>query len=210
MGVPLATATLWYPYNEAVNVVGAQGNATWHFAPVPTPIDNGGGIVSVDQAVFPMQITIATNSTGTVTVSISMGLYTKNASSLSLAHSGSGSFAVTFSGTVNNSTYAGIRLATIPFNTTFDAARYYVGVAYRSTTGGANATVNQILVSQLNSNFSGVFGSASNRSYQWPLGLGVRSASSSGFFSSIAFSQLDGTASLVARPPSWHMRNGTA
>lgn len=207
---PQATATMWYPYNEAVNVMGAQGNATWQFAPVPTPIDSGGGILSVDQAVFPMFVTNATNSTGTVTVSISMGLYTKNVSTLSLVHSASGSFAVTFSGTVNNSTYAGIRLATIPFNTTIEGGRYYAGVAYRSTTGGANATVSQVLVSQLNSNFSGLFGAASNRSYQWPLGLGVRSASSSGFFSSIAFSQIDGTASLAARPPSWHMRLGTA
>lgn len=210
MGVPEATATLWYPYNEGVNVMGQQGNATWHFAPVPTPLNKGDGIVSIDQAVFPMFVTNATNSTGTVTVSISMGLYTKTESSLSLAHSASGSFAVTFSGTVNNSTYAGIRLATIPFNTTFEGGRYYAGIAYRTTTGGANATVSQVLVSQLNSNFSGVYGSASNRSNQWPLGLGVRSASSSGFFSSIAFSQLDGTGSLIARPPSWHMRLGTA
>jgi hypothetical protein len=205
-----ATATLWYPYNEGVNVMGQQGNATWHFAPVPTPLNRGDGIVSFDQAVFPMLVTNATNSTGTVTVSISMGLYTKTESSLSLAHTASGSFAVTFSGTVNNSTYAGIRLATIPFNTTFEGGRYYAGIAYRSTTGGANATVSQVLVSQLNSNFSGNFGVASNRSNQWPMGLGVRSASSSGFFSSIAFSQIDGTASLVARPPSWHMRLGTA
>jgi hypothetical protein len=203
------TASLWYPYNEAVNVMGQQGNATWHFAPVPTPMDRGEGYVTVDRVVLPMFVTNATNSTGTVTVSLSMGLYTINDSSLSLAHSATGSFAVTFSGTINNSTYAGIRLATIPFSTSIEGARYYAGIAYRTTTGGANATVSQVLVSQLNSNFSGVYGQSVNRSYQWPLGLGVRSASSSGFPSSVAFSQIDGTGSLAARPPSWHMRLGT-
>lgn len=204
-----ATATMWYPYNEAVNVLGVQGNATWQFAPVPTPLDRGVGVVSVDRAVFPMLISNATNITGSLTVSLSMGLYTLTQSSLSMAYSASGSFGLTYSGTVRNSVNSGIRLATIPFNTVIDADRYYVGIAYRSTTAGGNATVNQVLVSQLNSNFSGLMGEASNRSHQWPLGLGVRSASSSGFFSSIAFSQLDGTGSLAARPPSWHMRLGT-
>lgn len=209
IGVPEATASLWYPYNEAVNVLGQQGNATWQFAPVPTPMDKGAGYVSVDRAVFPMLMSNATNTTGSMTVSISMGLYTKNASSLSLAHSATGSFALTYSGTVNNPTNAGIRLATIPFSTSIEGGRYYVGIAYRSTTAGANATISQVLASQLNSNFSGLMGVASNRSHQWPLGLGVLSASSSAIPVSVAFSQIDGTASLAARPPSWHMRLGT-
>jgi hypothetical protein len=68
-----------------------------------------------------------------------------------------------------------------------------------------------MLVSQLNSNFSGVFGEASNRSNQWPLGYGVFSASvTTAMPASIAFSQIDGTASLAARPPSFFMISSTA
>jgi hypothetical protein len=204
------TATMWWPYNEGVNVAGQRGNASWAIAPVPTPPTAAGGVVSVDRLCFPIQLTNATNSTGTVTLSMSFGLYSRTASSLSLYGSTTGTLAITFSGTVNNSTNAGIRLMTIPWTTNIDDNRYYVAVASRTTTGGANATINQMLVSQINSNFSGLFGVNSNRSNQWPLGMGVYSASSTAFPGSIAFSQIDGTVSLAARPPSWFMVNGTA
>lgn len=208
-GVPAGTATMWQPFNEGVNVIGARGNASWAIAPLPTPPTAAGGVVSIDRLCVPMQITNATNSTGSVTASVSFGLYTKNGSSLSLAHSTTGTVAVTFSGTVGNSTYAGIRLLTIPWTTNIEDNRYYVGVAVRSTTGGANASVNQVLVSQLNSNFSGFYGVNSNRSHQWPVGWGNFSASSTAFPNPIPISQIDGSASLAARPPSWFLINGT-
>ena len=204
------TATMWWPFNEGVNVVGQQGNATWQIAPIPTPPTAANGVVSIDRLCIPILLSNATNSTGTVTLSMSFGLYSRTASSLSLYGSTTGTLALTFSGTVSNSTNAGIRLMTIPWTTNIDDNRYYVAVASRTTTGGANATISQVLVSQLNSNFSGLFGVNSNRSNQWPLGLGVYSASSTAFPDSIAFSQIDGTASLAARPPSWFMVNGTA
>ena len=207
--VPPGTATFWWPYNEGVNVAGQQGNATWHIAPTPTPPTAALGQVHIDRVCLPVIFSNSSNSTGTATVSMSMGLYTRTASSISLAHSITGTLAVTFSGTVNNSTYAGIRLLTIPWTTTIDDGRYYVAVASRTTTGGANCTISQMLNSQMNSNFSGFFGVNSNRSNQWPLGLGVYSASSSGFPNPIPISQIDGTASLAARPPSWFMVSGT-
>lgn len=206
---PQNTATFWWPFNEGVNVQGQQGNATWNICPIPTPPTAVDGVVSIDRVCFPIIFSNSSNSTGTATVSMSMGLYTRNASTLSLAHSTTGTLAVTYSGTVNNSTYAGIRLMTIPWTTSFTDGRYYVAVASRTTTGGTNCTISQMLNSQINSNFSGLFGANSNRSHQWPLGLGVYSASSTGFPSSIGISQIDGTASLAARPPSWFMINGT-
>jgi hypothetical protein len=207
--VPPGTATFWWPYNEGVNVAGQQGNGTWHIAPTPTPPTAALGQVQIDRMGIPVIFSNSTNSTGTATVSMSVGLYTLNAASLSLQHSTTGTLAVTFSGTVNNSTYAGIRLMTIPWSTTIDDNRYYVAIASRTTTGGANCSVSQMLNSQINSNFSGLFGANSNRSHQWPLGLGVYSASSSGFPNPIPLSQIDGTATLACRPPSWFMVSGT-
>lgn len=209
-GLPAGTATMWWPFNEGVNVIGQQGNATWNIAPIPTPAPAALGELQVDRLCIPLIVSNSTNSTGSATVSISMGLYTRNGVSLSLAHSTTGSLALTYSGTVNNSTYAGIRLLTIPWTTTIGDGRYYVAVASRTTTGGTNCSISQVLVSQMNSNFSGVFGANSNRSLQWPLGFGVYSASSSGFPNPIALSQIDGTASLAARPPSWFMISSTA
>lgn len=203
------TATMWWPFNEGVNVAGQQGNATWNVAPILTPPTAVLGEVHVDRVCFPIILSNSSNSTGSATISMSIGLYTKNVSSLSLLHSTTGTLAVTYSGTVNNSTYAGIRLFTVPWTTTVGDGRYYVAVASRTTSGGANCTISQMLVSQLNSNFSGLFGVSNNRSNQWPLGFGVYSASSSGFPNPIPLSQLDGTGSLAARPPSWFMISGT-
>ena len=203
------TATMWQPFNEGVNVLGQRGNASWAIAPLPTPPTAAGGIVSIDRVCFPILFSNSSNSTGTATVSISFGMYTKNGASLSLAHSTTGTLDVTYSGTVNNSTYAGIRLMTVPWTTTFGDDRYYVAVATRTTTGGTNCTISQVLISQMNSNFSGLFGQNSNRSNQWPVGWGNFSASSTGFPNPMPISQIDGTASLAARPPSWFMINGT-
>lgn len=207
--VPPGTATFWWPFNEGVNVAGQQGNATWQIAPIPTPPTAALGEVQVDRICIPQILTNATNSTGTVTVSYSIGFYTKTSASLSLAHSTTGSIAITFSGTVNNSTNAGIRLVTIPWTTSIGDNRYYVAIASRTSTGGANCTVSQLLLSQLNSNFSGFYGVNSNATHQWPMGFGVYNSSSTGFPNPIEFSRINGSASLAARPPSWFMISST-
>lgn len=210
MGVAAGTATMWQPFNEAQNVAGQQGNAIMHFAPLPTPAPAALGELQVDRLCLPLIISNSSNSTGTVTISHSFGLYTKNVSTLSLVMSTSYTAAATFSGTVNNSTYAGLRLHTLPWTTTIGDGRYYVAQWSRTTTGGGNCTVNQWLVSQANSNYSGLFGANSNRSQQYPLGMGQYSVSfSTAMPASVAISAIDGTASIVLRPPSFFMINGT-
>jgi hypothetical protein len=206
------TATMWQPFNEGINVAGQVGNASMHIVPLPTPTPAALGVLEVDRLCLPLILSNATNSTGTVTLSYSMGLYTRRSTTqLSLVHSISRTLAVTFSGTVNNSTNAGIRLFTIPWTTTIEDGRYYVAQWSRTTTGGANCSLSQLLVSQMASNFSGFYGVATNRSQQWPLGYGVFSASvTTAMPSTIAFSQIDGTASLAARPPSFFMISSTA
>ena len=210
IGVPAGTATMWQPFNEGVNVGGQIGNAIMHLVPLPTPVPAALGELQIDRLCIPLYASNASNSTGTLSLSHSFGLYTKNGNTLSLAFSTSYSTAWTFSGNNSSSLYNGIRLHTVPWTTTIGDGRYYVAQWTRSSSGGANGTISQMLVSQLNSNFSGVFGAASNRSNQWLLGYGVYSVSfSTAMPSSINFSQIDGTASLAARPPSFFMINGT-
>lgn len=210
IGAPAGTATLWQPFNEAANIAGQQGQAIMHFAPLPTPAPAALGEVQVDRLCVPLVLSNSSNSSGTVTLSYSFGLYTKNDSTLSLFASTSYTTAATFSGTVNNSTFAGVRLFTVPWTTTIPDGRYYVAHWSRTTTGGGNATFNQWLASQAASNYSGIFGVASNRSVQYPLGYGAYSVSfSTAMPGSVPFSALDGTASIVARPPSFFMISGT-
>lgn len=199
------TKTFWYPYNEAVNVMGQQGQAT--FVINPLPLDDE---LNADRIVFPMYFSNASNTTGTLTVSFWIGMYTKNGSTLSSYGSTSFSSSLAYAGNNSSASNNGIRLLTCPWTTTLPQSRYYVGVGMRSTTGGANATLSQVLVSQLNSNLSGMWGVATNRSIQWPIGVGYYSASTTGVPATIGISQIDGTNSLAARPPSWHMISGTA
>lgn len=203
------TATMWFPYNEAVNVVGQMGQGVMNIAPVPTPPTAANGVLHVDRLAMPLYFTNASNSTGSLTLSIWYAAYTRNDSTMSLAHSTSQTWAWTFQGNNSSESYRGIRLFTIPWTTTFDDGRYYIAIASRSTSAGANASLSQVMQSQMNSNYSGIFSAASNASDQWPIGFGSYSATTSGIPSSIAISQIRGTASLAARPPSWHMISGT-
>jgi hypothetical protein len=211
IGFAPRTATMWDPLNQAVKVAGQVGNASLHIVPLPTAADAALGEFQVNRLCIPLYVSNASNSTGTLTISHSFGLYTKTGSSLSLFASTSYSTAWTFSGTESASLHHGIRLHTIPWTTTISDGMYYVAQWSRSSSGGANGSISQILVSQIASNFSGIFGEATNRSRQWPLGFGVFSASvTTAMPSSIAFSQIDGTASVAARPPSFFMISGTA
>jgi len=166
--------------------------------------------VSFDRLVFPLVITNATNSTGTITVSLGFGVYTRNDSTFSLLSSTTASFAVTFSGTLSNSTYTGIRLATIGFSGSLPEDQYYVGIWSRTTTGGANGSASQYLASQVNSTFAGFYGSSIVASRQYTRGLGVYSATfSTNLPASVGISQLQGSASVVLRQPIFYMVNGT-
>ena len=198
------TRTYFNPQDGYVQVAGQQGNASMHMQPMYAPD------VTFDRIVMPMNVTNATNSTGTLTVSVGVGFYTRNDSTFSLMASTSGSFAVTFSGTVNNSTYSGLRLFTIPMSSEISEGQYYVGIWSRSTSGGANGSVSQFLASQANSNFVGYFGSAVNATMQYTRGLGHYSATfSTALPNSVGVSQLQGTQSVALRQPVFYMVNGT-
>jgi hypothetical protein len=194
----------WAPYADIEMVTGQQGQGTLYFEPEHSPY------YFQDRVGVPIVYTNASNSTGSVTLSYWVGLYTQNVSTLSLSASTSVTTAWTFSGTVGSwSLYSGMRLLTIPWNLTVAEQEIYIAQLSRSTTGGANATLSQMLVSQASYNFVGFFGQSHNTTQQWTQGQGVYTATTSAMPNSVAFSQIRGSDSNNFRAPAIMFINGT-
>lgn len=194
----------WPPYADLPMVAGQQGQGTLFFEPEHCPY------YFQDRVGVPVAYSNATNSTGSVTLSYWVGFYTQNVSTLSLASSTSFSTNFTFSGTVASySLFSGMRLLTFPWSLTVAEQEIYIAQLSRSTTGGANASVSQMLVSQVNSNFVGFFGQSHNTTQQYTLGQGVYTATTAALPNSVAFSQIRGSDSIAFRAPAIMFINGT-
>lgn len=194
----------WAPYADLMMVAGQQGQGTLYMEPEHSPY------YFQDRVGVPVAYSNATNSTGSVTLSYWMGFYTQNGSTLSLSASTSVTTAFTFSGTVASySLYSGMRLLTFPWALTVPEGEIYIGHLSRTTTAGANASISQMLVSNVNSNFVGFFGQSHNTTQQWTQGQGVYTATTSGMPNSIAFSQLRGSDSNNFRAPAVMFINST-
>ena len=194
----------WPPYADLEMVAGQQGQGTLYFEPEHSPY------YFQDRVGIPIAYTNATNSTGSLTLSYWVGFYTQNVSTLSLASSTSVSTGLTFSGTVGSySLFSGMRLLTIPWTLTVAEQEIYIAQLSRTSTGGANASISQMLVSNVNSNFVGIFGQSHNTTYQLTQGQGVYSVTTSGLPSSVAFSQIRGSDSNALRAPAIRFINGT-
>ncbi len=184
-------------YNDVIQAIGQVGQGILNFDPInlanPVQMDRIG------------QLLYNSNTTGSHTLSMYVGLYTRSISSLSLFQS------VSTSLVVNSvwASYAGIKLMTIPFTTTLPANDYWLGVVSSTASAGTNGTYSQILQSNLNSNFSGIWGTANNATVQATLGQGVYSAATNGLPGSVAFSQITGTGSNALRPPVVMFISGT-
>jgi hypothetical protein len=194
----------WPPYADFEMVAGQQGQGTLYFEPEHSPY------YFQDRVGIPIAYTNATNSTGSLTLSYWVGLYTQNVSTLSLASSTSVSTGLTFSGTVGSySLFSGMRLLTIPWTLTVAEQEIYIAQLSRTSTGGANASISQMLVSNVNSNFVGFFGQSHNTTQQLTQGQGVYTVTTSGLPSSVAFSQIRGSDSNALRAPAIRFINGT-
>lgn len=205
ISVMQVTQSSFSPYDEAPLVTGQQGQGTIHLAPFRAPN------LQFDRIALGIQVSNATNSSGSFTLSQWVGIYTKNASTLSLVSSTSISTNFSGSGTAGSyGSYGGPRNLTIPWTMTLTGSDYWMAINMRTTSGGADVSVSQLLASKFtNVAFSGILGAVSNRSVQLSLGLGVRSASSAGVPNSIGFADIDGTGSLALRPPVFQLRSGT-
>jgi hypothetical protein len=196
---------LYNPSPGAIGVAGSVGQASLFMVPFTAPQ------LVYDRMLVPFNYSNATNSSNSFTVSFWAGIYTKNVSTLSLLASNSTSYNITNSGTAGSySLYAGMRNLSMGFTNTLTAGQYYVGMVSRtSTSGGAGMTMSNILASQINSSYSGLFGAASNATNQFSLGLGIYSATTSGIPSTIGFNQLTGNSTDALRPPIFMFANGT-
>jgi hypothetical protein len=183
------------PHGDYPLVVGQIGQGTLALDPDIFPD------LTMNMVAMPINFSNASNSTGSFTVSNWLGLYSRNVSTISLAHSTSFTTGITFSGSANSSLYQGWRNLTFPWSTSVSGGRYWIGQIVRTTTGGANCSFSQYLASQVNTNFLGNFGVATNASAQLTLGQGFYSASTTALPGSIAFTQIQGTNSLAQRFP---------
>jgi hypothetical protein len=155
----------------------------------------------------------ASNSTGSITKSYWLGLYTKNASSLSLLSSVSRTYAWQFHGTVSSwSLNSGHRILTADIAGSLPAGDYWAAQIDRTTSGGANATVVNMVLSNFapaSTVFNGMMGVAPSNTLQPKLGQGMYSVSTTGLPSAIAFSEITAAGSMVFRPAIFRFVNGT-
>lgn len=192
------------PFADIQMVSGQLGQATLQFEPERMPN------VQFDRVVFQMTNSNATNSSGSHTISVWVGVYTRNVSTLSLWGSTSTSVAATHSGTAGSySLYSGIRHVTIPWTTTITEGQYWLGFLSRTTSGGANGTYGNLVMSNIASNFVGHFGSSNNTTQQFTLGQGVYTATTAGMPGSVGFSQIRGSDSMAMRFPSLMFASST-
>lgn len=202
---PAVTFSGYNPYGSIERVAGQIGQGTLNFDPmrIDTPFQ-------FDRILMPIANTNSSNSSGSHTLSFWVGVYTRNVSSISRLYSTSGSTALTHSGTAGSySLYSGIRLFSIPATSTFSAGQYWIGVVSRTTSGGANGSYSQMVLSNVASNFMGFFGSSHNTTYQLTLGQGVYTATTSAIPNAVAFSEIRGSDSMVLRAPMVMFGSGT-
>lgn len=206
MGVPdPLTLSYFNPQDAYVQAAGVQGQNSLHIQPMQVPN------VQFDRIIIPIIASItATSATATFAITYRQGLYTRNNSTLSLLSSWSSNTSFQY-GTSNSSIYGGgLRLFSIATTGTILEGQYWVANIFSTSSAGANAlSFSQILASQMNSNLSGHWGSANDATNQYTRGLGVYTVSTASIPSSIAFSQINGTASMVLRKPIFYFISGT-
>lgn len=201
-GAPIKSG--YFPYADREHLTGQVGQGTLIMNPEYLPN------VQFDRVLLPIFNTNSSNSSGSHTLSFWVGFYSRNASTLSLVVSTSSSTAVTHSGTAGSySLYSGLRHFSIPITTTLTEGDYWVGILSRTTSGGANGTYSQILLTNMTAAFLGHFGSSNNTTMQFTLGQGVYTVTTSAIPGSIGFSQIRGSNSMAFRNPIHMLASGT-
>ena len=194
-----ATLSGFEPYINAVGVVAYVGNGTLMIRPQHIPY-----VVSHSIFALPVYYSQATNSTLTVTLSAYLGIYTNNASTWSQVTAYSGTMTVNGSGTASSNNYVGVRLATFGATGTVSGD---VGIAVmtRTSTEGANASMSNVVMSQMASNYSGVLGVASTNSNQSVPGAGLYLTTQTTMPISLAWSGIDAGTSARNRHPIFYL-----
>jgi hypothetical protein len=87
--------------------------------------------------------------------------------------------------------------------------RYWIGFVSSTGSAGANGSYSNYVVSNVNSVYTGLFGVAANATMQPKLGQGYYTAATNGMPNSIAFSEINGTASMARRMVAVGFGSGT-
>jgi hypothetical protein len=184
------------PYADIEMITIANSQGTLSVEPMVIPN------IQFDRVAFLINNTNSSNSSGSHSLSFRLGVYTQNASTLSLLTSVSTSFAITHSGTAGSySLYSGMRQVTMGLTTTLTEGRYWLAFNSNSTSGGTSGSYSLFGISNIGSNFLGVFGQSHNTTMQLTLGQGIYTASTTAIPGSIAFSHIRGSDSGALRSP---------
>jgi len=186
--------------------VGQIGNATVAVQPLFVPSD-----AHFDRVIMQISNTVSTssNSSHAGNITFRVGLYTKNASTLSLASSGSQTYQWT--NTSNNSTSVlnGLRVISCPLLATLTPGQYWLAIWSRTSTTNANwFTMSQCAITVSSNVFSHSFMVATNTSIALVPGMGRFNASSTNLPVSMAFSNITHAALRTVIP--WaYLTSGT-
>lgn len=200
---PGFTFSYFNPQDAYLQVAGTYGINIPFFQPMQAPN------VQFDRIAVPLYLSHASNSSMAAALSFYWGAYTRSGSTLNLltAYSKSTGFQFTFSST-NSVSYHGIRLVTIGLTNTLTEGQYYIAQMSAGATTNAGS-ISNIVASQQNSSFSGIFGVASDATNQYTRGLGRYSTTTGALPASIAFSQIQGQSSIYLRQPVFYLVSQT-
>jgi len=192
-----ATVSEWMPPSVGYSSFTQMGQSSLVLFQVAPPY-----YVTASRADLYASISASTssNSSHNGYISLYMGVYTKNASTLSLASSGSAAKSWNITGSTSSGSVVGWRDLTLPIDVNMTPGRYWVGVISVTNTTNANwFTASNMGLIAVPAAFSGPLG-ATAASNQFQLGNGVFSAQTAALPASVAFSDIVANGASTARP----------
>lgn len=207
LGVPGTTESVWVPYFGSQTPV-QIGNGTIQIFPANMDLNFSASRADIYASVSGATIALSTYAG---TFSAYVGIYTRNASTLSLASSGSQSYSFSNSSNLNTTAFTGVRNLSVPINVNGSPQDAWIAVMTQTASANTNAwTASNLMIPGNAAPLAGLIGSSANASQQQILGLGVFSVSSAALPSSIAFNAIQGTGSAAAMIPAIAFHNVTA
>lgn len=127
------------------------------------------------------------------TISMYLGCYTRNASTLSMASSGSSAFTYQNSGSTSVSLLTGLRHMAVPIGLSMVPGNYWFGFMSKTASAGANGASFQNFGAFAVPAWVNDFNASQNATHQFMPGLGYYSAQTAALPVSIGFSQIVGS-----------------
>lgn len=193
-----ATFSTWMPPGLGYSSYTPFGQSTLVVFPAQIPQQ---GVFSRMDLWASVSVSTSSNSSYQGTLSLHAGIYTRNASTLSLATSGSVSYTWNGTGTTSSGSLVGLRDFTVPIAATMTPGPYWVGVLSQSASTNANwVTFSNLGLVGFPNAYSGPFGASTAASNQLVAGLGVFSAQTNAMPPAVGFTDLLASSASTARP----------